>query len=202
MPAHKAEAQRTSPPLSSTDASILLSTPPLTSCGHFRSRWSDPRQRNITASFLHASVNTRAVHLEMTADYATMEFMPSSLQVFSIRGFPAVMLSDNGSQMTSAATEISDMVKTWRRSAAIILWGKGYTMDVYYPWGAHQNGYADVFVKSCKKSLKKAIDEQAFTPLKHYTCLLEVTNLVNQHPISLLRWADTRGHVAATRKLV
>ena len=51
------------------------------------------------------------------------------------------------------------------------------------PAAPHQNGCAEVLVKSSKGSLKRAIGEQVLTPFELYTCLLEVANLVNQSPI-------------------
>lgn len=47
----------------------------------------------------------------------------------------------------------------------------------------HQNGCAEALVKSCKIALKKAIGEHVLTPLELQTCLVEVSNLVNQRPI-------------------
>lgn len=47
----------------------------------------------------------------------------------------------------------------------------------------HQNGCAEASAKCCKRALKKAIGEHVFTPFDLYTCLLEVSFLINQHPI-------------------
>ena len=65
--------------------------------------------RNKTAKHygvIFTCLNTRAVHLEMTTDRSTMEFMQVLRSFFSIRGYPAVMRSDNGSQMLGAAREL------------------------------------------------------------------------------------------------
>ncbi len=40
-------------------------------------------------------LNTRAVHLELAVDCSTMEFLQVLRRFFSIRGQPAVMMSDN-----------------------------------------------------------------------------------------------------------
>lgn len=47
----------------------------------------------------------------------------------------------------------------------------------------HQNGCAEVLVKSCKITLKKAVGEQLLSPLELHTCLVEVANLLNQRPV-------------------
>ena len=59
---------------------------------------------------LFTCLNTRAVHLEMAVHCTTMELMQVLRRFFSIGGFPAIILSDNGSQMTGAAKELHHMV--------------------------------------------------------------------------------------------
>ena len=69
--------------------------------------------RNKTAKHygvLFTCLNTRAVHLEMAVHCTTMELMQVLRRFFSIRGFPAIILSGNGSQMTGAAKELRHMV--------------------------------------------------------------------------------------------
>ena len=50
----------------------------------------------------------------------------------------------------------------------------------------HQNGCSESVVKSCKLALKKGIGDTLLTPFELYTCLLEVSNLLNQRPIGKL----------------
>ena len=56
-------------------------------------------------------LNTRAVHLEMAVDLTTMEFVQVLRRFFSIHGYPAVLLSNNGSQMVGAARELREMIQ-------------------------------------------------------------------------------------------
>ena len=62
---------------------------------------------------LFTCLNTRAVHLELAVDYSTMEFLQVLRRFFSIRGQPAVMISDNGSQLVGAKRELREMVAGW-----------------------------------------------------------------------------------------
>lgn len=55
-------------------------------------------------------LNTRAVHLELAVDCSTMDFMQVLHRFFSIRGYLAVMMSDNGLQMVSTAKELREMI--------------------------------------------------------------------------------------------
>jgi len=129
-------------------------------------------------------LNTRAVHLELAVDCSTMEFIQVLRRFFSIRGYPAVIMSDNGTQMVGAARELREMTqgldaKTLKEFCA----EKGIKWIFTTPAAPHQNGCAEALVKTCKSALKKAIGEQTLTPFELYTCLLEVGNLVNQRPI-------------------
>lgn len=56
-------------------------------------------------------LNTRAVQLELAVDLSTMEFMQVLRRFFSIRGQPALIMSDNGSQMVGAERVARD---DWR----------------------------------------------------------------------------------------
>ena len=85
-------------------------TPPCyyTGCDYF-----DPYKakisRNKTANHygvIFSCLNTRAVHLELTVDYSTVEFMQMLRRSFAIRSQPTMMLHDNGSQLVGAEHEL------------------------------------------------------------------------------------------------
>ena len=46
-------------------------------------------------------LNTRAVHLEIPTDWTTIKFIQTLRRFFSIRGYPTMMMRDNGMQMVS-----------------------------------------------------------------------------------------------------
>ena len=73
--------------------------------------------RNKTAKHygvLFTCLNTRAVHLELAVDCSTMEFLQVLRRFFAIRGTPAVMISDNGTQFVGAEKKLKEMVKGWK----------------------------------------------------------------------------------------
>ena len=163
-------------------------TPPFyfTSCDYF-GPFNVKFGRNKTAKnygVIFTCLNTRAVHLELAVDCSTMEFIQVLRRVFSIRGYPAVMLSDNGTQLVGAARELREMIQGLDASALKEFCAeKGMKWMFTTPAAPHQNGCAEALVKTCKSALKKAIGDQTLTPFELYTCLLEVGNLVNQRPI-------------------
>lgn len=92
-------------------------TPPFyyTACDYF-----DPYKAKISRNkttnhygVIFSCLNTRAVHMELTVDYSTVEFMQTLRRFFAIRSQPAMMLRDNGSQLVGAECELREMVKGW-----------------------------------------------------------------------------------------
>ena len=146
--------------------------------------------RNKTAKHygvIFTCLNTRAVHCELATDASTMDFLQVLRRFFSYRGYPKLMISDNGSQMVGAERELHDMIKGWDGNQL-----KEYCADRGMKWqfttplAPHQNGCSEAIVKSTKSALKKAIEEAILRPMELYTCLLEVANLLNQRPIGKL----------------
>ena len=130
-------------------------------------------------------LNTRAVHLEMAVDCSTMDFLQVLRRSFFIRGYPKLMLSDNGSQIIRTTRELREMVQGFSKDQLNDHCAeRGIEWKFTIPASPHQNGCTEALVKTCKGALKRAIGEQTLTPLELYTCLLEVENLVNQRPIS------------------
>ena len=129
-------------------------------------------------------LNTRAVHLEMAVDCTTMELMQVLRRFFAVRGCPAVLLSDNGSQMVGAARELRQMIQGYDPNLLRDFCAKTGTQWIFTtPASPHQNGGAEALVKSCKRAVKNAIGEQVLSPFELYTCFMEIGNLVNQRPI-------------------
>lgn len=120
----------------------------------------------------------------MAVDCSTMEFMQVLRRFFSIRGYPAVMRSDNGSQMVGAARVLRQMFKGFDDNQLLEFCAeKGIEWKFTTPASPHQNGCAESLVETCKGALKGAVGEQVLLPLELHTCLLEIANLINQRPI-------------------
>lgn len=101
--AHKAEEQLMA---DLPDVRLAPHTPPFyyTSCDYF-GPYNVKVGRNKQMKHygvIFTCLNTRAVHLELAVELSTMEFMQVLRRFFSIRGQPALIMSDNGSQMVRA----------------------------------------------------------------------------------------------------
>ena len=187
---------------------LALFTPPFhyTACDYFEP-FKVKDGRNKTAKHygvIFTCLNTRAVPLEMAVDCSTMEFMQVLRRFFSIRGYPSVMMSDNGSQMVGAARELREMLEGLDNyQLPEFCAEKGIEWEFTTPASPHQNGCTEALVKTGKSALKGAIGEQVLTPLELYTYLLEVANLVNQRPIGTIpNDPDDRAYICPNNMLL
>jgi len=167
---------------------LALFTPPFhhMSCDYFGPYRVRISCKKIVKHYavIFTRLNTRAVHLELAADCSTMEFMQVLRRFYALRGVPALMISDNGSQLVGAKRELREMIKGLdTEKLQEFSAERGMKWQFTTPTAQHQNGCAESLVKRCKIGLKKAIGEQVLTPLKLQTRLVEVANLVNKRPI-------------------
>lgn len=58
---------------------------------------------------------TRAVHVDLAADYSTNKFLMVLRRFVSIRGYPSKLFSDNGPQLVAANEELTNIVKGWNQ---------------------------------------------------------------------------------------
>ena len=105
-------------------------------------------------------LNTQAVHLELATDCLMIEFIQALRRSFAIRGYPVLMLNDNGTQLVGAANELHEMIhcrnkKKLQEYAA----HRGMEWKFITPTTPHQNGCAKSLVKSCKIALEHAIGD-------------------------------------------
>lgn len=60
-------------------------------------------------------LSTRAVHVDLAADYSTDKFLMVLRRFISIRGYPSKLYSDNGPQLVAANEELTNIVKGWNQ---------------------------------------------------------------------------------------
>lgn len=60
-------------------------------------------------------LSTRAVHVDLAADYSTNKFLMVLRRFVSIRGYPSKLYSDNGPQLVAANEELMNIVKGWNQ---------------------------------------------------------------------------------------
>jgi hypothetical protein len=94
-------------------------TPPFhnTACDYFGPYHVKVGRNKSTIHYgvVFTCLNTRAVHLELAVDYSAMEFIQVLRRFFAIRGRPALILSDNGTQLVGAERELREMIAGWNK---------------------------------------------------------------------------------------
>ena len=163
-------------------------TPPFynTACDYFGPYHVKIGRNKSTKNYgvVFTCLNTRAIHLEMAVDYSAMEFIQVLRRFFAVRGKPALILSDNGTQLVGAERELREMIEgRQKEKLKEFAAEKGIKWQFITPTAPHQNGCAEAMVKSCKRAIKKAIGDNKLTPFELYTCFQEIANLINQRPI-------------------
>ena len=129
-------------------------------------------------------LNTRAIHCELAVDASAMELMQVLRRFFSYRGYPKVLLSDNGTQMVGAEKELRLMIKGWNvKQLKEFCADRSIKWQFTTPLAPHQNGATEAMVKTVKVALKKAVGDAVLAPFELHTCLVEIANLFNQRPI-------------------
>jgi hypothetical protein len=173
-------------------------TPPFynTACDYFGPYYVKIGRNKTTKHYgvVFTCLNTRAVHLELAVDCSAMEFIQVLRRFFAVRGKPALILSDNGTQLVGAERELREMIEGWEKEKLKEFAAeKGIKWQFITPTAPHQNGCAEAMVKSCKRAIKKAIGDSKLTPFELYTCFLEIANLINQRPIGRVTTDPSEG---------
>ena len=74
--------------------------------------------RNKTTKYYRISftyLNTHVVHLELATDCSMMELIQALCRSFAVRGYPALIQSDNGTQVVGEANKLCEMIQGWNK---------------------------------------------------------------------------------------
>ena len=121
----------------------------------------------------------RAVHLEVANGYDAQSFLLAFRRFASIRGWPAVMYSDPGTQLRASAEVIcraSENGTRWEFSPPDS------------PW---RQGAVEALIKTVKQSLQLATEGKRLSLPETLTIFTEAANLVNERPIGTLSGSDS-----------
>ena len=142
------------------------------------------RSRGKAYGVIFTCLLTRAVHLDLAADYST----PGFLQVFSrftaLRGYPSVIFSDPGSQLQGSSRELRAVIQDIGRDTLQARGAShGLTWKFSAPDAPWQNGCSESLIRSVKRALQCVIGEQVLMFPELQTVLFETANLLNERPV-------------------
>ena len=153
--------------------------------GPFRIRGEIQKRTTGKAySVIFNCLSKRAVHIDLAPNYSTEKFLVVLRRLVSLRGYPAKIISDNGTQLTAANEELKKVVASWDwDELAAFSATKGMEwkfLPADAPW---QNGSSEALVRYVKKAITVAVGESMMTFSELQTVCYEAANLVNKRPI-------------------
>ena len=137
---------------------------------------------------LFVCLNSRAVHIEFIAGYDTDSFLLGFQRFKSIRGWPAKVYSDPGSQLVAADKELRSMWKSMdmdKVSKELSLHG---TEWLFSPADSpHRQGVVKSLIGSVKRSVKVLYGHGLRLSWQEYATLgHQVADLINSRPLGVL----------------
>ena len=145
----------------------------------------------------------RAIHLECIFGYDTSHFLLGLSRFVNLRGWPAVIYSDPGSQLVGASNELRDAWQAIENDQLIKQGAQYGTRWVFgpadSPW--HQ-GAVEALVKTVKKCLHFSIHSQRLTPAEYLSVAYETANMVNERPIGFRPTPDSPINILTPNSLL
>ena len=90
------------------------------------------RTFSIAYGVIFNCLGTRAVYLDVAADYSTEKFLMVLRRFVSLNGYHSKILCDNGTQLIAASKELTAITKTWDWKKIKELWRHGrIAMDLH-----------------------------------------------------------------------
>ena len=144
--------------------------------------------RKVTAKrylCLFTCASTRAVHVEIAYSLDTASFLNAFARMVARRGKPEVMISDNGTNFTSAERELRDLVSTLDQTQIKEqVAHDGIQWRFNPPGGSHHGGIFEALIKSAKKALRAILGESRTTDEELLTAVVEVEGILNSRPLT------------------
>ena len=145
----------------------------------------------------------RAVHIEAVFGYDTESFLMALSRFVSVRGWPEIIYSDPGSQLIGAERELAE---TWKSIDRQSLHKSGTENGLTWIFGPADSpwyqGAVESLVKSAKRAIHFAINNQRLSVQEFMTVCSEAMNLLNERPIGTLPSADSELNILTPNSLL
>ena len=165
-------------------ARLGTSLPCFANCGvDFAGPFVVKLTRKVTAKrclCLFSCASTRAVHIEVAYSLHTASFLNAFSRMVARRGKPEVMISDNGTNFTSAERELRQLVSTLDQTRI-----KEQAANDGVQWRFNPPGGSfEVLIKSAKKALRAILGESRTSDEELLTAVVEVEAILNSRPLT------------------
>ena len=141
---------------------------------------------------LFVCLNSKAVHIEFIPGYSTDDFLMGFSRFCSLRGWPAKVYSDPGSQLTAAEEELRlvwDDINKKQVSAKLAIHGTDWKFSPAD--SPHRQGVVEALIKTVKRSVKVIYGHGHRLSWQEYSTLgYEVADLINSRPLGVKSVSD------------
>ena len=136
---------------------------------------------------LFVCASTRAVHLELTENMSTEQFILALRRFTASYGVPKRIISDNAKYFRLADSVLKKLWYELLQSEEIRQFKAKHLIEwlfipQYSPW---MGGFYERLVKSVKESLKRVLGKRYVDFSEMHTIVTEVTSIVNSRPLVL-----------------
>uniref|UniRef100_A0A5S6QXU1 Integrase catalytic domain-containing protein n=1 Tax=Trichuris muris TaxID=70415 RepID=A0A5S6QXU1_TRIMR len=134
---------------------------------------------------LFTCLNSRAVHIEISALLDTDSFLMAFRRFIGRRGTPAVVYSDNGTNLVAAERELRTCLNSWNQQRIEeVFFQRRIRWKFSPPTAPHFGGVWERLVRSSKVALKKVLNGQAVSDEMLSTAMVEIESLMNSRPLT------------------
>ena len=130
-------------------------------------------------------LTTRAVHIEVAATLDTSSFLMAFWRFADRRGLPAIVFSDNGTNLTSGERELNEGIARWNQQHITDQLARRHVEWIFSPPSApHFGGTWERLIKSAKSALRIVLNNRSVSDEVLNTAMVGVESLLNGRPLT------------------
>ena len=129
--------------------------------------------------------NSGAVHSDIVQGYSTNDVLMTLRRFGALRGWPAVIRSDPGSQLESASGKLESWWSSMEDCLREIGSEKSFRWQISPPDSAWRQGKAERRIALVKRLIRLSVGDSRLTLVELMTVLMEIANICNERPIGL-----------------
>ena len=145
------------------------------------------RVRGKSFGVIITCFSCRAVYVDVAHDASTDGFLQVLRRFVCVRGWPAVIYSDQGTQFVGASNELKEILRGLSSEQIKELGWPEQKIEWRFspPDAKWYNGATESLVKSVKRALNAAVGENVMQFSELQTCMFEAAEMVNARPIGI-----------------
>jgi hypothetical protein len=171
-------------------------------CGPFYVTYKNQRKGTLNKIYVCICIcmSTKAIHLEVLSDLTSEALIATLKRFISRRGKPAMIFTDNATNMVGAKSELkklSELFRTPDNELSAYLTSESIDWKFTPPRSPHFGGLWEAGVKSVKHHLSRAVGKLRFNYEEFETIIIQIEGILNSRPLTPLT-SDTDNYDVLT----